>query len=682
MSADVSRTPAPDEAGYHRREPSFRTKLVAGVCGLVLLTGAVVLWLAHRSARSTTEALTSSVFREVSGRAAAYTRGFVMRAAPVAGSVSQLADKGLAIDDPERLAPQVISLLKANPRLSWVSYSDEAGAFTGAYRMPDGKLRLYRSTIANGRTHRVEHDVLPDGSLKLFQTDDDSGYDPRGRPFYTQAKQLGRLTWLKPYLFQLFWAPGVTCAAPVTDASGKFRGVLTADFDLIALSQFVAGLSISEHSRVFLFSDDQVLLAHPNEQGNAISGNRDGARLLTLGDAGDPLVDAYRVNVRPEMLRSAGDGGEAFHFFEFRHGGADYLGSTTSFPIGDDLVWVVGVAAPKSDFVGDVWRTQRYALAAAAAAVFAAVALAFVLGRAVSRPVLALTSFVRRVGAGDLEAKAEIGGGREFRELSTALNRMIADLRDRLRLRHSLDLAMQVQQQLLPRKSPTVPGLDVAGHSTYCDETGGDYYDFLVLDEAVGGGLLFALGDVMGHGVAAALVMAGVRAVLRDRAVEPGGLADLMNRLNRLLATDLKGERFMTMHLSVIDPRSRVMRWASAGHDAAIVFDPARGQFEEIGEGGMPLGILDEATYAEETYGPLRPGQVIFVGTDGVWEMPDVKGEPFGKERLREVMRGSAAGSAADVAHAIRERLVAFRGDARQVDDVTYVVVKVLPTSS
>jgi sigma-B regulation protein RsbU (phosphoserine phosphatase) len=255
---------------------------------------------------------------------------------------------------------------------------------------------------------------------------------------------------------------------------------------------------------------------------------------------------------------------------------------------------------------------------------------------------------------------------------------MIADLRDRLRLRHSLDLAMQVQQQLLPRKSPSVPGLDVAGHSTYCDETGGDYYDFLVLDESAGGGLMFALGDVMGHGVAAALVMAGMRAVLRDRASGPGGLADLMGRLNRLLAADLKGDRFMTMYLSVIEPRSRTMRSVSAGHDAAIVFDPATGRFEEVGEGGLPLGIMDDTDYREVTTGPLSPGQVIFVGTDGVWEMPDVKGEPFGKERLRELIRATAAEPAAAVAQTIRDRLVAFRGDARQVDDVTFVVVKVL----
>ncbi len=161
-------------------------------------------------------------------------------------------------------------------------------------------------------------------------------------------------------------------------------------------------------------------------------------------------------------------------------------------------------------------------LAAAAVAVLAAVALAFALASAVSRPVQSLIGFMQRVGSGDLEAKAEFGGSGEFRQLADALNRMIADLRDRLRLLHSLGIAMEVQRRLLPASAPKVRGLDVAGHSTYCDETGGDYFDFLVLDKAAPDQVLVALGDVMGHGVAAALVMAGVRAVLRDRAVAAG----------------------------------------------------------------------------------------------------------------------------------------------------------------
>lgn len=652
---------------------SFRASLALGVCGLVLLTGAVVLWLAHRSGKAGTETLTASVFREVSGRAATHARGFVLRAAPVVESLARLADKGLAIDDPDRLAPQLLAVLKANPGLSWVSYSDERGTFTGAYRKPDGGLQIARSAIANGKTRRQEFDVLPDGTLQLSTTDDETGYDPRKRPFYTGAKSAGRLVWLPPYVFYFQWVPGITCAVPVKDARGQFQGVLTADFDLNALSDFVAALSVSEHSRVFLFTSDEILLAHPDHR--RVSGERESARLLTLKDARDPLVDAYRAMLKPEHVN--GSDGEAFHRFEFSHNGTEYLGSATTFRVGDDLVWVVGVVAPKGDFIGDVWRTQALALAAAGAAVLVAVALAFALARKVSQPVQSLIGFMQRVGRGDLDAKAEFGGSREFQQLADALNRMIAGLRDRVRMLHSLNVAMEVQRRLLPATAPKVRGLDVAGQSTYCDETGGDYYDFLVLDQASPDQVLVALGDVMGHGVAAALVMAGVRAVLRDRALAAGDLAELLGRLNRLLASDHGGDRFMTMHLSILDAKTGTIRWVSAGHDPVIVYDPTDGTFTEVGEGDLPLGIMEDMQYREQT-SALRPGQVLFLGTDGVWEMPDAKGGQFGKDRLREALRDLAVRPADEIAHAIRERLTSFRGDVKSVDDVTFVVVKVL----
>jgi sigma-B regulation protein RsbU (phosphoserine phosphatase) len=643
------------------------------VSGLVLLTGAIVLWLAHRSARATTESLTGSVFHEVSQRAAAHTRGFVLRAAPVVESLAQLVDKGLVVEDPERLAPQLLAVLKANPGLSWVSYSDENGHFTGAYRPPEGWLRIKRTGIVDGKTQMVEYEVTPQGQRKLLQKGADNGYDPRNRPFYTKAKEAGRLIWLPPYVFYWQWVPGITCAVPVQEADGKLRGVLTADFDLNALSDFVSSVAVSAHSRVFLFTSDGALLAHPSCRG--VSGTGETARLLTLTDAGDPLVDAYRAHLEPEHFRAGS--GDNFHRFLFQHDGTDYVGSATTFRVGNDLVWVVGVIAPESDFVGDVWRTQAFALAAAAAAVLAAVALAIALASTVSRPVQALIGFMQRVGGGDLEARAEFGGSAEFQELAGALNRMIADLRDRLRIRHSLSVAMDVQQRLLPARAPAVRGLEVAGHSTYCDETGGDYYDFLVLDRAAADAVLVAVGDVMGHGVAAALVMAGVRAVLRDRAVAAGDLAQLMGRLNRLIATDHGGDRFMTMHLSVIDSRTCTMRWVSAGHDPALLYDPGTGRFEEIGEGELPLGIMDDTSYTEHSHGPLTPGQVIVIGTDGVWEMPDLKGEQFGKDRLRDVIRLTSQGSAEVIARHLRESLASFRGDARAVDDVTFVIVKV-----
>jgi sigma-B regulation protein RsbU (phosphoserine phosphatase) len=655
---------------------SYRTKLVALVCGLVLVTGVAVTLLAQGGARAGTEVLARRLFREVSSHAVSETRNFVLRAGPVVQSLRHLANEGLDLDNSDRLATQLLAVLRANRGLSWVSYGDEAGTFTGAYRTAEGTLRINQSRIVAGRTQLVEYDILPGGRRRLAKRDPDSGYDPRTRPYYRRAKRAGRLVWLPPYVFYNQGVPGVSCSAPVKDAAGRLRGVLSVDFDLGALSKFAGRLSVSEHSRVFLFTQDGVLLADPNWRMKVRTDARGAGTLPTLADTGDPLVDAFRQNLRRDYLR-AGDR-EAFHLFEFEHDGTRYLASATAFRIGGDLVWVVGAVAPREDFLGGVRRSQYLALAASAVALLVAAVLAVLLARRVSGPVLALIRFMRKVGEGDLNARPDFGGSREFRQLQGATGRMIADLRDRLRLRHSLDVAMEVQQQLLPRSPPRVWGLDIAGHSTYCDETGGDYYDFLHLEKAAPAGVLVALGDVMGHGVAAALVMAGARAVLHDRAGQAGGLAELLGRLNRLLTADLEGTRFMTMHLSVLDARAGTFRWVSAGHDPALIFNPAAGRFEEIDEAGVPLGIVPGTEYAEHEYGPLRPGMVITVGTDGIWEMPNAAGERFGKDRLRKVIRGAAAGTAEDIARAVLDDLTGFRGACRAADDVTFVVVKVL----
>jgi serine phosphatase RsbU (regulator of sigma subunit) len=667
-------TPNPHQSTSHGL--SFRAKLAIGVCGLVLLTGTAVTWLAQRSALLGTETLTDTVFREASAHAVDETRAFLQQATPVVETLRRFGVDNLALSDTDKLARQLLVFLQSNPGLSWVSLSDESGTFTGAYRV-DGRVRIRQTRIANGKTPTIEYDVLPNNTWRLTSPEYDSAYDPRIRPWYTKTKTARRVVWLEPYIFYDQGVPGISCAAPLEDRMGRFRGVVTADFDLNALSAFVARVSVSPNSRFFMYTADETLLAHPAQRVVGPERQKATGKLLTLADTDDPLVDAFRGRVAGTALPIGSS--ESFHRFQFKHNGSEYLASTTAFRVGDDQVWVVGGVAPKSDFLADVWRSQALALVAAAAALLIAVLLAALMARSVSRPVLKLIEFMNRVGAGDLDAKAEFGGSIEFRHLADALNRMIGDLRDRLRLLYSLGVAMQVQQRLLPAAPPRVRGLDVAGHSTYCDETGGDYYDFLVLDRAAPDAVLVALGDVMGHGVAAALVMASARAVLRDRALAAGSLAELMGRLNRFISADHNGERFMTMHLSIIDSQSATMRWGSAGHDPAILYDPCDGSFKEVGEGDLPLGVMDETEYSEHTYGPLRAGQVILIGTDGVWEMPDEKGEAFGKDRLREVIRECADRPAAAIAAAIDERLTRFRGHAKQVDDVTYVVIKLAP---
>ncbi len=655
---------------------TFRTKLLLSMCAMVLLTGAIVIAVADRSNHASTNILVDSLFKEVSSHAVTQTRDFVLRAAPVARSLDQLVDQGLALDDLDRLAPQLLAFLKGNPDMTWVLYGDETGDYTGATRLRDGRLHIERTHIADGKTHLTEYEVEDDGSWKIFQQNDDRGYDPRRRPFYTLAKESGKLSWTPPYMFFSQGVPGISCVIPVKKPSGQMRGVFSVEFDLNALSEFVSSLSVSEHSRVFLFTPDQTLLAHPNQRNIAGKGVNGKGAMLTLADTGDPLVDVFRQHLRPEYLY--GIGADKFHFFEFSHNGVDYMASTTVFPISDGQSWVVGAIAPQSDFLAAVWRTRWMSFIAGVVALCIAALLAAAMSRRISRPVQSLIGFMHRVGAGDLEARADFQGGREFRQLSDALNQMIADLRERLQLRSSLELAMEVQQSLLPAANPESRRLDVAGRSKYCDATGGDYFDFIDVAPLSESSVLIAIGDVMGHGIAAALLMATVRGALRLGALHRPSLGELMTRANQVLATDNRHNRFMTLALLEIDGESGKVSWASAGHDPAIVYEPKIAAFRELEGSDLPLGVAEGVDYPDYHSEPLTPGSVLVIGTDGVWEMHNEKQEQYGKDRLRDVIRRHCASTAKEIAALLEADLADFRGSQSPNDDVTFVIVKFL----
>jgi sigma-B regulation protein RsbU (phosphoserine phosphatase) len=293
------------------------------------------------------------------------------------------------------------------------------------------------------------------------------------------------------------------------------------------------------------------------------------------------------------------------------------------------------------------------------------------------RPFLSLVSQLRQIGGGDLEREVRLDHTPEFREISDEINKMTAGLRDHMLIRQSLALAMEVQQSLLPSETPLVEGLDIAGHSIYCDETGGDYYDFLDVSGLSRTTAVIALGDVTGHGIAAALLMATARGILRSRAQAPGSLADLLTHMNTLLVGDTTGGRFMTMFLMTLDGRHHEMRWASAGHDPPFVYDPDTDAFLVPQGGSIPLGIMPEIEYEEYTISGVKSGQVYLAATDGVWETFNEAREPFGKDRVRELLRKHAHRSAAEISEALRAQLNAFRGEGSQDDDITFVIAKV-----
>jgi serine phosphatase RsbU (regulator of sigma subunit) len=246
------------------------------------------------------------------------------------------------------------------------------------------------------------------------------------------------------------------------------------------------------------------------------------------------------------------------------------------------------------------------------------------------------------------------------------------------RIEQSLYLAREVQQNLLPHNAPQTDWLDIAGQSIYCDETGGDYYDFIINDTGGNASIGIALGDVSGHGISSALLMATVRSSLRQRSTRPGIAAEIISDVNRQLAEDVGDSgQFMTMFYMLLDPVKQQLQWVRAGHDPAIFYDPDTDAFGELDGPGVALGVLDGFNYKEFTKRSLHSGQIIVLSTDGIWEARNQKSEMFGKERLLNIIRKNSQLSARDILDAMLEALKNFQKGFEIEDDITLVVIKI-----
>ena len=246
------------------------------------------------------------------------------------------------------------------------------------------------------------------------------------------------------------------------------------------------------------------------------------------------------------------------------------------------------------------------------------------------------------------------------------------------KIKQSLDLAREVQQNLLPHKDPQLERLDIAGRSIYCDETGGDYYDFIMGDREENKQLAIAIGDVSGHGISSALLMATVRSSLRQRLSQPGGAAGIISDVNRQLAHDVEDSgQFMTLFYLMIDPTKKQLQWVRAGHDPAIFYDPGTDAFEELSGSGVALGVMEDSIFKAYTKTALRKGQIIFLSTDGIWESRNQKREMFGKKPIYDIIRKNSSLSANDILNAMLESLQRFQNGAKIEDDITLVVVKI-----
>jgi sigma-B regulation protein RsbU (phosphoserine phosphatase) len=252
----------------------------------------------------------------------------------------------------------------------------------------------------------------------------------------------------------------------------------------------------------------------------------------------------------------------------------------------------------------------------------------------------------------------------------------VADMTEQ---KKALSLAAEVQRSLLPDRAPRIQGLDIAGRNVPCDEIGGDYFDFLGDAEAVDQPFSVIVGDITGHGVDSALLMSSARAFLRMRASQAGTITDIVTAMNQHLTEDVYATgRFMTLFYLTIDGERKGLEWVRAGHDPALLYDPVQDRFEELKGPGMALGVDQGYVYRSDRMAGLLAGQVLVIGTDGIWEACNREGEMFGKQRLKEVIRRNAAASAENILNNVFQEQAHFSRGVKSEDDITLVVVKIV----
>ena len=295
-----------------------------------------------------------------------------------------------------------------------------------------------------------------------------------------------------------------------------------------------------------------------------------------------------------------------------------------------------------------------------------------------TRPFDEIIQVLKSVRNGRLDRKVRVTPNDEIGYTGDVINDMTEGLKEREKMRQSLELAREVQQRLLPESPPRMKGVDIAGKSIYCDQTGGDYFDYFDYEHTKDGPIGLVIGDVCDHGIPSALLMATARAFLRLRSFMPGSIAQIVTDVNRQLVRDVEDSgQFMTLFYIIVDLEGASIRWVRAGHEPAMFYDPHTDNFKLLGGAGIALGVDQDWVYEEQHAGDLSAGQVILLCTDGIWEARNPGGEMFGKKRLYDIIRRNHAAGADEILNTITAALHRFQEGAALEDDVTLVVVKI-----
>ena len=250
------------------------------------------------------------------------------------------------------------------------------------------------------------------------------------------------------------------------------------------------------------------------------------------------------------------------------------------------------------------------------------------------------------------------------------LEKAVREQRDQLL--QEVELAAGVQRMFLPISRPSIPGLEIAGMMQPVRGVGGDYYDYIPVNEHT---IQVVIADVAGKGVPAALLMSATAAAVQLEASEKRDMLEVVNRLNNGIHSVSDGSRYVTLVLADIDALSRSFRYVNCGHNPALLFQAKTGDVIPMNSSCFPVGMFDSEA-CEVNRADLAAGDILVLYTDGITEAENSQGEEFGMERLSAVIRRDSSMSAEELMNRIFQSAEAFCQGVGFNDDATALVVK------
>jgi sigma-B regulation protein RsbU (phosphoserine phosphatase) len=286
-------------------------------------------------------------------------------------------------------------------------------------------------------------------------------------------------------------------------------------------------------------------------------------------------------------------------------------------------------------------------------------------------------SWTWQTGSGEVRTVA-LSGDAHFWGALLMFALLVMEVGDRVVMKRDLQIAKEIQTWLLPAHPPAIPGLDIAFATRPANTVAGDYYDVFprLQARATEPTYMFAMADVAGKSIPAALLMATIQSSLKTLAAGPSSLSELVSRMNQYACSNSQnGRRFTTAFIAEYDPATRALAYVNAGHNPPVLRRRS-GAIEKLEQGGIPLGILESAPYSTGSI-VLQSGDWLVIFTDGVVEAENNRGDEYSEQRLLFVVQTGADLKPAELLQGLLADVDRFVAGAPQHDDITCMLVKV-----